>query len=195
MESFLSKRYQYVSIDSIESDILLALECSVIQGSKLSSLMYTLYINEVPLISKIINTNLYTLITNDSQIISNNIKDHTTIQYVDDSNNIITSDNSSHIQEYINKYFKLLEGYYNLNKLKLNPDKSKLMITCKPQMREGTSDIKLVTNEYTVEHVNKIKALGVYIIAGLTNHAMVNHIISKLTSGLMYSKAYSYTVI
>ena len=31
------------------------------------------------------------------------------------------------------------------------------MITCKPQMREGTSDIKLVTNEYTVEQVNKEK--------------------------------------
>ena len=73
-----------------------------------------------------------------------------------------------------------MEGYYNLNKLELSPDKSKLMITCKPQMREGTSDIKLVTNEYTVEQVNKIKALGVYITAGLTNHAMVNHIISKV---------------
>ena len=111
---------------------------------------------------------------------NNNIEDHTTIQYVDDSNNIITSNNHEGIDEYINKYFKLLEGYYNLNKLKLNPDKSKLMITCKPQMREGTSDIRLITNEHTVEQVSKIKALRVYITAGLTNHAMVNHIISKV---------------
>lgn len=185
LESFLSKRFQYVSIDSLESDILPALECSVIQGSKLFSLMYTLYINEVPLISKLMNTKLYILITNNSQMVSNNITDHTTIQYVDDSNNIITSENSKDIKEYINKYFKLLEGYYNLNKLKLNPDKSKLMIMCKPQMRKGTNDIKSITNEYTVEQVSKIKALGVFITAGLTNHAMVNHIISKvkLTSG------------
>ena len=48
IKSFLSNRSQYISIDSIESEILPALNCSVIQGSKISALLYTLYINEVP---------------------------------------------------------------------------------------------------------------------------------------------------
>ena len=64
---------------------------------------------------------------------------------------LLTSNNSNDIQDYINRYFKLLEGYYNLNKLKLNLDKSKLMITCQPRMRESIKDIKLITKEYTVE--------------------------------------------
>ena len=122
------------------------LDCSVIQGSKLSSLLYTLYINEVPLISKLIGTEIYGKLTGDST----NILDHTTIPYMDNSNNIITSDSSQGVAEYINKYFRMLESYYNLNKLKLNPDKSKLMIVCKPNKRQDISTISLVTSEHTI---------------------------------------------
>ena len=99
---------------------------------------------------------------------------------MDDSNNIITSDSPLGVAEYINKYFKMLESYYNLNKLKLNPDKSKLMIVCKPNKRQDISTISLVTSEHTIEQVTKIKALGIYITNGLTNQAMVNNIISKV---------------
>ena len=54
------------------------------------------------------------------------------------------------------------------------------MITCKPQLRESVMNIKLTTNDYTVEQVNKVKALGIYITSGLTNIAMTNNIISKV---------------
>merc|ERR1711895_195894 len=39
LSSFLSNRYQYVSIDGIESKVVQSLPCSVIQGSKLSVLI------------------------------------------------------------------------------------------------------------------------------------------------------------
>ena len=42
----------------------------------------------------------------------------------------------------------------------------------------------LRTSEYDIEQVSKIKALGIYITYGLTNHAMVNIIISKVNSRL-----------
>ena len=83
-----------MSIDSIYSEILPALDCSCIQGSKLSALLYTLYINEVPLLCNLMNTNIYNKLTNDTKEIIPNIVDHVTIQYVDDSNNIITSNDS-----------------------------------------------------------------------------------------------------
>ena len=50
MLSFLSSRKQFVEIDGIRSDTLQSPDCSVIQGSKLSSLLYTIYVNEVPLL-------------------------------------------------------------------------------------------------------------------------------------------------
>lgn len=99
---------------------------------------------------------------------------------MDDSNNVITSNSHLGIKEYINNYFKLLECYYNLNKLKLNPDKSKLMIVCKPQVRRDVENIKLVTSDHVIKQVTKIKALGIFITNGLSNQAMVNNIISKV---------------
>ena len=54
------------------------------------------------------------------------------------------------------------------------------MITCKPQLRESVKNIKLTTNDYTVEQVNKVKGLGIFITSGLSNIAMTNNIISKV---------------
>ena len=65
--------------------------------------MYTLFINEVPLISKLLDSELYSKITNDSPLVNSNIEEYTTIQYIDDSNNLITSNNHEGISEYINK--------------------------------------------------------------------------------------------
>ena len=63
MSSFLSSQSQFVEIDGIRSDILPSIDCSVIQGSKLSGLLYTLYVNEVPFLSKVINSVNFKLIT------------------------------------------------------------------------------------------------------------------------------------
>ena len=74
--------------------------------------MYTLYINKVPILHKLLNNNIYYLTTNNDPIENNKLLDHITIQYVNDSNNIITS--YDNINEYINKYFKLIEGTITL---------------------------------------------------------------------------------
>ena len=126
------------------------------------------------------SSDIYNSITGETKIENTKILEHITWQYVDDSNNVITSNDSTNISEYINKYFKLIEGYYNLNKLKLNPDKSKIMISCKPSLRSSVDNITLKTSDYIIEQVPKIKALGVFITAGLSNHATINHLISKV---------------
>ena len=67
----MANRYQYVSIDSIDSEVKEALPCSVIQGSKLLSLLYTLYINEVTIINKLMTDEIYTKLTGDENINKN----------------------------------------------------------------------------------------------------------------------------
>ena len=57
--------------------------------------------------------------------------EHNTINFVDDSTNIISSHNSNEIQQYINNFYLLLEAAYNINKLVINKDKTELMIVCK----------------------------------------------------------------
>ena len=71
----------------------------------------------------------------------NDIK-HTTVNYVDDSTSTISSKTPTQLQTYLDDYYKLLESYYNINFLKINPDKTKFIITCKPTHRQDTKDIE-----------------------------------------------------
>ena len=63
LKSFLSERQQYVFIDGMESELIYSGESSVCQGSKLSSLLYILYTNEIPLLDKMTNNDFFTRLT------------------------------------------------------------------------------------------------------------------------------------
>merc|ERR1712115_299721 len=105
---------------------------------------------------------------------------HDIIQYVDDTNNVIFGNNAAEIEKYSNGYFKLIEGFYTINRLKLNPDKTRLMVICRPNKREDVKNFVLKAGEYLIEQKEKIKVLGVYFTSGLSNHANILNIISKV---------------
>ena len=88
----------------------------------------------------------------------------------------------------INIFFGLLENYYNINKLCISPDKSKLVIVCKSNIRKDIQNIKLFTGQYIVKQVDKVKILGIYITAGLSNLPTINAIISKINSRMSVLK-------
>jgi len=133
-KSFMTDKTQYVTIYSFISDILNSPMCSVIQGSKLSAIIYTLYTNEITYIYKLINNLIFSKLTSQNPLDSDTI-DHTTINYIDDLTNHIFSTNGNQLKKYIDNYYKLLEAYYNINFFKINHDK-KLLLTCKPKFRE-----------------------------------------------------------
>ena len=56
---------------------------SVIQGSKIANILYTIYINELPSIFKLLKTNYYNCLSNLPIITFKNIK-HVTTNLVDD---------------------------------------------------------------------------------------------------------------
>ena len=57
--SFLTNRQQFVRLDTKNSIIRNSVNCGTIQGSKMSGCLFNLYNNEIPLLSKLINTNIY----------------------------------------------------------------------------------------------------------------------------------------
>merc|ERR1712240_569429 len=124
-------------------------------------------------------TDLYGRITKESPFRSKAIK-HDIIQYVDDLNNIIFGNNPKEIENYTNSYFKLIECFYAINKLKLNPDKTRLMVVCRPNRREEVKNFVLRAGDYIIEQKDKIKVLGVFFTSGLTNHVNISNIISKV---------------
>ena len=121
-----------------------------------------------------------TQLTNKQKTIDTTNISHNTIQYVDDSTNIISCTNTNDLQTYIDIFFSILEGYYNSNKLLINSDKSKLLLITKPTLRQQCNHIKLHTSQYIIEQSHKIKILGIYITSGFNNIATINNIISKV---------------
>ena len=99
---------------------------------------------------------------------------------MDDTNNVIYGNNAAEIERYSNAYFKLIESFYTINKLKLNPDKSHVMVVCRPNRRDETKNFVLKAGKYIIEQREKIKVLGVFFTAGLSNHANISNIISKV---------------
>jgi len=130
-------------------------------------------------LQKLMGTDLYGQITNDTSIKYERI-DHDIIQYVDDTNNIIYGNNAEDVEKYSNAYFKLIECFYGINRLKLNPDKSRLMVVCRPNRREETKNLVLRARGYIIEQTEKIKVLGVFFTSGLSTHTNIANIISKV---------------
>ena len=81
-----------------------------------------------------------------------------------------------------------------MNKLLLNADKTKLLITCKPKYRNCTTQITLQASQYTITQSSKVKVLGIYITSGLTNTATINNVISKVNFRLsVLREVFKYT--
>ena len=123
----------------------------------------------------------YNNITNDNITTDYNNKTQDTINYVDDSTNIIASNDYSQIQNYINDFYKLLETYYDINKLKIKADKSKIIIICEPSHKQVADTIQLQASSYTILQSDYIKILGVIYTKTFDNTKNLNSIISKVT--------------
>ena len=61
--------------------------CSVLQGSKLSSLLYVIYCNEIPLLRNLVGSQNMTQLTDKQYTVDTTNITHNTIQYVDNSTN------------------------------------------------------------------------------------------------------------
>ena len=122
---------------------------------------------------------IYTKLTQQDTTMVKDIN-HATVNFVDDSTNIISTSNTKTIEEYLNKFYKLLEAVYNINKLKINKDKTELLIVCKPKYRKDTKNIQMMASGHKVKQVNKAKILG-YTLSNNLNH---DKHISALTANI-----------
>merc|ERR1712240_202393 len=172
-KSYLSNRQQFVEIDTYRSETKKSNNCSVIQGSKLSGILYTIYTNEIPQIHTLMQDNIYTEITGMPIINAKGIK-HLTVNFVDDSTNLIITKDATKLQTYLKGFYILLQKVYHTNKLIINQEKTKLMVICKNKDRKATKSIQMYAGKYRVKQVDKVKVLGYQIQSNLHNDAQVN---------------------
>lgn len=193
--SYLTNRYQFLEIDIHRSQLQQSLNCSVIQGGKLSGLLYTIYTNEIPLLHTLMHNKIYTSLTNHQPTTTNNIN-HCTVNFVDDSTDIISTIKAEDMQEYLNRFYSLLEAVYNINKLKINNDKTELMMICKNRFRKSTKNIQMKASGHKVKQVSKVKIPGYIMQSNLRHDRHIAHITSNIHNRLHnIKKLSSHTTI
>ena len=156
LTSFLNKRLQFVQIDGAVSPMLLTGEYSVIQGSKIANILYTLYINELPSIFKLLKSYYYSSLTKLPALNPNNTTTHSRMNFVDDSTNIMGFSKFENIKPYLESYYTLIHTFYNINKLKINDDKNQLTIIAPAKFNKQIHTFTFSENNFQINHKPKI---------------------------------------
>ena len=143
-KSYLSNRKQYVYLISSTAS-LRNITCGVPQGSILGPLLFLLYINDLPNISKILNFYLFA--------------DDTNIYYENDSLEVM--------EKVINAELKKPSLWLRINRLSLNIGKTNFVIFC-PYNKKLKCIITLKIDKKAIAEKSHIKYLGIIIDSSLT---------------------------
>lgn len=165
LQDFLTDRYQITKVNSVKSSRMLN-QFGVPQGSVLGPLLFIIYLNDI---SHFVNPNFLNLFADDS-LISCSDKDL----------NVAIRKTQRELDR--------IEQYLNINKLKLNVDKTKAMIlTTKYKYSQINTDILDISIYGSrIEIVTKIKYLGFYIDNLLTYKDHFEYIKKKIGTKLFF---------
>ena len=151
LQSYLSNRYQYVSINGYNSTHVL-MEYGVPQGSILGPLLFLIYVNDLHLA----------------------IKYSSVIHYADDTKLIASNKSAKILTRNLNYDLKILSKWMRTNKISLNTKKTELIIF-RSKQKVIKYDIKIKLNGKRLIPTNCIKYLGLYIDCHLdwSNHIKI----------------------
>ena len=165
LKSYLTNKKQYVVFDSCQSEHV-EIYTGVPQGSILSPLFFSIYINDLITVSDRLNFLMYA--------------DDTTIYFnLEDFDNLTKETN-------INRELKKANIWLKLNKLSLNTQKTKLMLFHRKQ--KHLDKINVVINGIKINNVTAFNFLGIMLDENLSwkSHIeLVGNKISKVT-GILY---------
>ena len=161
--SYLLNRKQRVSISNVLSDDEIVIN-GVPQGSIMGPLMFLLFINDLPLYTAPINTDLYA--------------EDTTLYETGISRLAI----ESNLQIALNN----LSEWCKLNGMAINTSKTKLMLITTHQKRAvlDSDQLFLALNNENLNTINKDKILGVSIDNNLSWSSHIDQICKKISSNL-----------
>ena len=157
MESYLSNRQQFVSINGFKSRNQ-GMKYGVQQRSVLGPLLFLVYINDL----------------------HKAVKYSTVHHFADDTNLLVTNKNLEIVQKRLNHDLKRLSNWLRANKISLNASKTELIIFRDPR-KKIQHEIKIKINGKKLIPCKSVKYLGIYIDCHLTWKTHQAEISSRLT--------------
>ena len=168
-EDYLRGRQQSCSVESFLSEPL-QVKCGVPQGSILGPLYYCIFTNDFP---EVVHNSECSCKTE----IGFSLECHqcgSTVVYADDSTFTISDRDPISLSNKLSDKFKLMADYLTSNKLKVNEDKTHLLVMCTDQRRRRlSSDVTIETQNHIVRATETERLLGVYI---QSNMKWVEHV-------------------
>ena len=163
--NYLTGRYQYVSIEGVESDKQ-EITCGVPQGSVLGPILFLLYINDLSRVTKF-----------------------SSFLFADDTTFQMSSNNLVNLVSDSNEELKKVTEWCNCNRLTINVSKTKYMIFRHKNMLISNNDLHLHIGNEEIERIGhnsreqKFKFLGHLIDEHLTWSHHVRHVHNKIACG------------
>ena len=171
--SYLSDRLQLVK-NGLKTSDMLQVRSGVPQGSVLGPLLFILYINDISMVTKDCNLDLY----------------------ADDSTLYYSDNDLSKIQTTLQNNICALISWCNDNNMCLNPSKTKCMLISTPhkhkQLLKGKTTFNLYIDKTLIDTVTEQKVLGVHIENTLSWKSHLAKITSKINTGTALLKRISY---
>ena len=163
IESYLSNRKQYVTVDSVNSSML-NIVCGVPQGSILGPLLFLVYINDIQCSSNLLSF----------------------IQFADDTSIFYTHNDISFITTTLNNELQKVSQWLKSNKLVINMSKTNFMVFS--NISHNIEDIKIHMNEFQILHTNHTKFLGVHIDESMSWKYHIGEVCAKISQvvGILY---------
>ena len=161
--SYLLERQQHVTVNNSKSSFK-PVSCGVPQGSILGPLLFLLFINDLPLYTCNVFTDLYA--------------DDTTLYFFHPSQDVIEQNFQTALNE--------LQIWCKNNGMVLNSAKTKVMFVTTNQKRQRlvNDNLKLFYNDDALHTITNDKILGVFVDNNLTWSEHVKHISKKIASNI-----------
>ena len=166
--NYLSDREQSCSVESFLSQPI-GVKVGVPQGSILGPLYYCIFTNDFPEI--VHEQDCPGRVINEDGTPSLNMQCRQCggiVVYADDSTYTVTDSDKNNLSTKLSHKFELMAGYLTANKLKVNSDKTHLIVMCTDQRRRHhATDASIITGTEVIEVSTTERLLGAYIHQGM----------------------------